>query len=203
MGMVTGVVLSGGTGMRFGCEKGLVRLLSEPMMLPIVRTMQSFAEEVIVAVASGKIGEYSQVLGEDVVLVEDEREGIGPLQGLRSALRAARTEYVVVSPCDTPLLRADVCMTVLGRGMGRDGAVPRVRGYLEPLHASYRREACLHAFERAIAEGKRSPRDAYPFLDLVVVEEEDIKEMDPDLESFMNINTRGDFSRVARLLSSR
>jgi molybdopterin-guanine dinucleotide biosynthesis protein A len=202
-GMLTGVILSGGSSTRFGCEKGLVELGGRPMVSRIIQTMRPIVDEVVVAVAAGRGPEYSRLFGEDVLVVEDDVEGMGPLLGLMTALKAAHGERVAVSPCDTPLLRQEVLEMVLDRGADRDGAVPRIGGYLEPLHASYRRKTCLAAFERALEEGKRRPKDAYPLLDLAIVEEDEIRALDPDLESFMNINTRQDFSAVVSRLQPR
>ena len=199
--MLTGAVLSGGTSTRFGQEKGLVAIDGKPMIALVVATMRAVADEVVVAVARGRGARYSRALGGDVIVVEDEREGLGPLLGLVTALRASSGEYVVVSPCDTPLLNSGVCRVLAGRGMGRDGAVPRIRGYLEPLHASYRRDRCLRAFERTVAGGIRRPKDAYSMLDLAIVEEGDIREVDPHLASFINVNTREELSQVVARLS--
>jgi len=181
----------------------LVALDDEPMVRLVVRTMRSLTDEVVVAVARGRSPDYHRLLGNDVIVVEDELKGGGPLLGLTTALRGASGEYVIVSPCDTPLLRPEMCRAVVNHGRGRDGAVPRIRGYLEPLHASYRRKTCLDAFERTLADGMRRPKDAYRLLELTVVEEAEIRRHDPALESFMNINTREDLSRIANRQSPR
>jgi len=188
--MRTGVVLSGGSSTRFGGEKGLALFRDEPMVCLVVKIMEKVVDEVVVAVAKGRSDDYRRLLDEDVIVVEDDREGIGPLLGLVTAIKAGRGEYVAVSPCDTPLLRSEVVSLVLERGAGKDGAVPMIGGYLEPLHASYRRDVCLAAFEQTIHAGKRRPKDAYPFLDLVTVDEDTIRRVDPDLRSFANVNTR-------------
>ena len=201
--MLTGIVLSGGRGRRFGCEKGLVRLVSEPMAGIVVKTLLSVTDEVIVSVARDMGGKYRSTLGEEVTVVEDRKIGVGPLEGLTTALEVARGDYVIVSPCDTPLIRAEVCRMLFERGRGRDGAVPRIRGYLEPLHASYKRDSCLRAFEEAKARGCRRPKDAYDLLDLVTVEEDEIRALDAQLDHFTNINTREDYERVVASLSER
>lgn len=181
----------------------MVRLVSGPMAGVVVKTLRSVADEVVISVAQGMGEEYRALLGEDVVVVEDRLSGVGPLEGLTTALSVARGDYVIVSPCDTPLIRADVCRLLYERGRGRDGAVPRIRGYLEPLHASYRRDTSLSAFEEAKANGRRRPKDAYAPLDLVIVEEDEIRTLDPELDHFTNINTREDHEKVVARLSER
>ena len=201
--MLTGIVLSGGTSTRFGQEKGLVMLNDEPMVSRVVATMRMLADEVVVAVAGGRAEEYARFLSNDTIIVEDEREGIGPLHGLTTAMRAAGGDYVVVSPCDTPLLRPEMCRAVVDNGEGKDGAVPFVRGYLEPLHACYRRKTCLDAFEQTVASGRRRPKDAYHLLNMARVDEEHIRRFDPHLESFINVNTQEDLAEVMGHISSQ
>jgi molybdopterin-guanine dinucleotide biosynthesis protein A len=203
VGMLTGLVLSGGTGTRFGQEKGLVMLNGQPMVSRVETTLLELADEVVVAVAGGRAKEYKSLLSDTTVIVEDETEGIGPLHGLANAMRAGRGDYVVVSPCDTPLLKSAVCRAIVDSCEGGDGAVPCVRGYLEPLHACYNRKTCLDAFEKTIASGMRRPKDAYHLLDLVTVDEEHIRRFDPSLESFINVNTRQDLADVMALISQR
>jgi len=201
--MLTGIVLSGGTSTRFGQEKGLVMLNDESMVSRVVGTMRTLADEVVVAVAHGRTEEYASVLPEDTAVIEDERGGIGPLHGLTTAMRVARGDYVVVSPCDTPLLRPEMCNAVVDHGKSKDGAVPCVRGYLEPLHACYHRKTCLDAFEQTVASGRRRPKDAFHMLDLATVDEACIRRFDPHLESFINVNTQEDLAKVKARISKR
>lgn len=198
--MLTGAVLSGGTSNRMGEEKGLVKLGGIPMVYYVAKTMELLADEVVVAVAPGMAERYRQVLGEERRIVEDKEAAEGPLAGLVTILREAKGDYVMVSPCDTPFVRLDVCQAIVMFAKGRDGAVPRVRGYLEPLHSAYKRRHCLAAFEEALDEGIRKASDAYKLLRMVHVEEEDLRALDPHLESFWNVNTSEDLEEAERRL---
>jgi molybdopterin-guanine dinucleotide biosynthesis protein A len=188
--MITGAVLSGGGSTRFGEDKGLVTLSGIPMVAHVVRAVRRVADEVLVAVAPGMTSRYSEVLDDDVLVFEDETAGDGPIRGLITSLEGARGDYVLLSPCDAPLLRSDVCRLVTERAKGRDGASPMIGGYLEPLHACYRRDICLKAFKDALASGMRKPKDAYGGLDLLVIDEEEIRAVDANLDSFLNVNTQ-------------
>lgn len=200
--MISGAVLSGGSSSRMGEEKGLVKLGGVPMVYYVAKTMELLADEVVVAVAPGMADAYKQVLGEDKRVVEDEQARAGPLAGLVTALREAKGDYVIVCPCDTPFLRLDVCQAIVMLAKGRDGAVPVVRGYLEPLHSAYKRRHCLAAFEEAIDEGVKKISEAYQLLHMVRIEEEDLRALDPHLESFWNINTAEDLQEAERRLKT-
>jgi len=186
-----------------GDEKGLVKLGGVPMVYYVAKTMELLADEVVVAVAPGMASTYQEILGDSVRVVEDEATSVGPLAGLITALRAAKGDYVMAGPCDTPFLRLDVCQAIVLFAKGRDGAVPIVNGYLEPLHSAYRRRHCLAAFEEAIEEGTHKLSEVYGLLKMVRVQEEDLRALDPHLESFWNINSAEDLEKAEQRLRTR
>jgi molybdopterin-guanine dinucleotide biosynthesis protein A len=183
-----------------GRDKGMIRLGGRPLVTHVATTMAEIVEEIVVAVAAGKSAEYANVLGGNLVFAEDKEADLGPLEGLITALSAAKGDYVLASPCDTPFLKASVCQYTVSSAKGRGGAVPVVRGFQEPLHAVYKRTTALKAFKTTLSAGKRKPTDAYEGLDLVHIPEGVLKELDPRLESFWNLNTPEDLARAeARL----
>jgi molybdopterin-guanine dinucleotide biosynthesis protein A len=200
--MMTGVVLAGGSGTRLGEYKPLVPFGGGALVEYVVRLFRQVVDEVVVSVARGTSDRYSDLLDEDVVIVEDRESGLGPLEGMIVGFRAAAGEYTLMSPCDTPFISKDVCRTIIQTAFGRDGAVPFVHGYFEPLHGSYRTDSSLHAFERALSAGKRKPKDAYEDLDIVAVDEEVLRGFDPELWSFWNINSRTELDRANAHLES-
>ncbi len=189
--MLSGAILSGGLSTRMGEEKGLALLGGKPLISYVAQTLESVADEIVIAVAKGKLGRYREVLGDEFMIAEDERAGVGPLEGLITAMSAAKEDYVLVSPCDTPFLKVDLCKSIV---------LPRIRGSFEPLHGVYRRIKCLAAFEEAIEEGIQRPIDAYRMLDLKYVDEDIIRVADPRLESFWNLNSREDLELAEKKL---
>jgi len=199
--MLSGVVLSGGQSKRLGREKGLALLGGTPLVGHVVRAIGGLADEVLISVAGGMAAIYEGAIEEDVRIVEDSRPRLGPLEGLVSTFGAARGEYVLVAPCDTPFLKAKVCEAVLKEALGKNGAVPVINGYYEPLHAAYHKEAGLRAFESSLKDGKRKVTDAYPIMSLAEVDEATIRRIDPALESFWNMNTAADLAEAEKRLN--
>lgn len=179
-----------------GGEKGLVELCGRPMILSVLDALSRVADDITVAVGSGRGPEYRRVLGRDVVVVEDRAAGRGPLEGLCNAFREARHGSVAVAPCDVPFLRPDIVALLARRAAGREGAVPVVRGYLEPLVAVYSRDAGLDCFAKGLDSGKGKVADALGCLDIRRVVEDDLRAVDPDLVSFWNINSKEDLGRA-------
>lgn len=187
-----------------GQEKGLTLLHGEPLITHVSRAMESVVDEIVVSVSKGMRPRYVEVLDEDYVIVEDRRPGLGPVEGLISGLSAARSEYVLFSPCDTPFLGPKVCELIISSASGADGAVPKTgKSYFEPLHGAYRRRECLSAFGEAVVKGGGRPSYAYEMLDLRFVPEEDLRSVDPTLESFWNINTPRDLKSAEKRIQER
>jgi molybdopterin-guanine dinucleotide biosynthesis protein A len=190
--MITGVVLSGGEGSRMGQDKGLVNLRGDPMVSYVIDAMLGLVDEIVISVAKGQSSKYDEYSEIGFEIVEDGTPGIGPLEGMRCALKVARGDYVLVSPCDTPFLKPGICQMLLSKANGRDGAVPMIKDRFEPVHGAFKKTAAAKAFEAALTTGKRKPSDAYGKLDIAFVDESSLRGIDPVLESFWNLNTPED-----------
>lgn len=187
-----------------GREKGLTMLGGEPFIRHVGRAMHGLVDEFIVSVAEGMTEAYSGVLDDRFVIVEDARPDLGPLGGITSVLASARSDYVLFSPCDTPFLRPAVCKLIVSSSRGADGAVPMTgRSYYEPLHGIYRRSLGLEAFTEALEKGGGSPYFAFSRMRLNFIKEEELRRMDPELESFWNINTTKDLESAESLLRKK
>lgn len=106
---ITGVVLAGGRARRMGGnDKGLLTLAGEPMISHSVRLLKPQVKYLIIN-ANRNIESYSE-LGYPVI--SDSEEGfLGPLAGMLTALDYAKnhckTDYLITTPCDSPLLASD------------------------------------------------------------------------------------------------
>lgn len=183
-----------------GEDKGLAKVGDRPMLLHVVHALSSITADVVVAVGSGCGPGHQELLGPDVRVVEDRTSGRGPLEGLCNAFGAVRGTYVVVAPCDVPLLRTEVLELLVGRSSGRDGAVPVVRGYLEPLVAVYKREEALRRFSNELETGLGRVGKALEGMDICRVEEEDLRRADSQLLSFWNVNSKEDLEAVGEFI---
>ena len=118
-GAVTGVVLAGGRGSRMGGrDKGLVELAGRPMVCQVLDVLAPQVDALLVN-ANRNAAQYRQ-LGYEVIADRDGNYQ-GPLAGMLSGLRAARTPWAVFAPCDAPLTPVDL-VARLGAARRRDDA---------------------------------------------------------------------------------
>ncbi len=198
--MRSGIILAGGRSTRFGGgEKSLKPVNGRPMICHVREAVRPIVDEVVFSFRDegqrDRVFPYLSGSGDPVVY--DELHDIGPLAGVMRALEAARGEYVVIVACDMPFVNPRAIELLFERARGHDAAVPRdAGGFLEPLHAVYRREPMIRAVEASIAAGER--RIAAPLKrlkDVVYVPLEEIRKVDPDLKTFLNVNRAEDLPR--------
>jgi molybdopterin-guanine dinucleotide biosynthesis protein A len=146
-------------------------------------------------------GQALPSLPADIDVVEDEREGRGPLQGLQAGLGAARAHAPVayVSSTDVPLLHPRFVRRVVAAvDDGTDVALPQIHGFPQPLAAAYRTEL-VEVVARLIAEDRMRPAFLFEACRTTRLDAEALlgdpalAALDPELDSVLNLNEPADY----------
>jgi molybdopterin-guanine dinucleotide biosynthesis protein A len=186
------ILLAGGESKRMGQPK---HLLSTPRGTVIdhlhARLSPIFSETLLV-------GRGLPHESPGLRTVEDLYPVRSPLVGIYSGLAAAETDLCFVLACDMPFVRSRLVEDLLSRAFDADAVVPVVRGYHEPLCAVYRKSA-IPVIATALANKEFKVTGIYKHLRLYAVPEEEIRVLDPDLSSFINLNTPRELPLLARL----
>lgn len=188
-----GIVLAGGKSTRMGTSKALLPFGPETMLQRVVRLLgEVVAPIVVVAAPDQELPE----LPADVIVTRDEREGRGPLEGLRAGLTALPpgVEAAYVTSCDVPLLVPDFVRQMLDRARGYDVAVMEIDRFTHPLSAVYRRTTLPH-IEQLLAEDRLRPVFLFEAVRTRRVPPEEMT-ADPGLLTLRNLNTREDYERA-------
>lgn len=193
----SGIILAGGKSSRMGRErdKGLMKFGNKLLISYVMDILSPHVDEIIISLSKKMSYRYSIMMKTDVTFIEDKYENIGPIGGILSSFEIVRGEYVAVAPCDSPFIGSKLYPLLFELAKDHDGAVPKIGEYFEPLHAVYKRETTLNAMKKVMVEGKLKPIDAYSFLDLNFVNQEELVKIDPELKSFTNINTLKDLEK--------
>ncbi len=199
-----GLVLAGGRSSRMGVPKAALEWHGSTLLRRTCGVLQRAGLQPVVVVRAP--GQELPPLPADVEVVDDPREGLGPLQGMAVGLTAlaARADVAFVCSTDLPFLHAELVRRVL-RPFGQpvDGAaldvvLPVARGYPQPLAAAYRTR--LAPVVAALVAADRL-RPAFIFEDATVLRLDDdalladaaLRVADPTLESLVNVNERSDY----------
>jgi len=189
---ITGIVLAGGQGRRFGGGKAMARVGGQALLDRAAGVLSTFCTEVIVAGGSG--GQTTKVTN-TVRHVYDTFELQGPLVGIYSGLQASRTDINVVVACDMPFLNPDLLQELAGLSGKYDIVVPVVAGKAQPTHAVYRLR-CADAIRAALGQGISSPLQFLKRVRTLFVPEGKIAVLDPHFLSFCDVDTQADLEKA-------
>jgi molybdopterin-guanine dinucleotide biosynthesis protein A len=197
------IVLAGGRGRRMGMvEKTLLEFEGKTILERLLENLFRVVDEVILSVRDCAQKEKLMPVLEkfpdrEIRFCFDSREDAGPLEGIRAGLLESRSEYSFVCAGDMPFVNTEVVNLLFEKASGHDAALPRLgnRRY-EPLHAVYSRKMLLE-IEKVFEGGRNSVlTPVFAMQDVVFVEGSEIREIDPELRSFANINTVEEFENM-------
>jgi molybdenum cofactor guanylyltransferase len=190
-----GAILAGGRGSRFhGRNKALLRVGDETILDRTERLFRSFFEEIILVT-----NDPLAYLDRDLVLASDVYDYRSSLTGIHAGLSVADAPHLFVAACDAPFLKPEVVAAVLDHLEPRhDVVIPATRAGLEPLCAIYSRR-CLKRMARHVEERKVKIQWVFGDMQVRKVPESVLAGLDPELDSFMNVNTPEDLEKARRL----
>ena len=195
-GMAT-IILAGGSSTRMGRDKALLAVGESTLLQMLVTRFALEPGPVIVVLRPDQ-----EPAAHNCLTVHDIYRDAGPLGGLHAGLVASPDEVNFVLACDMPLADPELARYMLTRLSDHDAVVPMLARGPEPLFAVYRK-SCLPAVESSIAAGRLRMRDPLDRLDVLYIPEDEIRERDPDLRSFFNINTPEDYREALRIIETQ
>jgi molybdopterin-guanine dinucleotide biosynthesis protein A len=194
---VTAVILAGGMSRRLGRNKALEPFRGEPLIRRVIRRMSQVAANIIVVANDDeRVAELN--LPGHVTPVIDEYPGKGSLGGIYTGLKAAPTQWAVFCACDMPFPSPRLYRALLSNREANDAVVPVVDGRPEPIHAAYSR-ACLGPIREKLAADRLKISGFFDDVRVCYFTEDRVREIDPDLLSFFNINTQKDLEKANQI----
>ena len=186
-----GIVLAGGKSTRMGTSKALLPFGAETMLQRVVRLLTPVVSSIVVVAA---VDQALPDLPGDVIVTRDEREGRGPLEGLRAGLKAlpAGLDAAYVTSCDVPLLVPGFVERMFDLLADHEIALIEIDGFAHPLSAVYRRSTLSHV-ETLLARDRLRPAFLFEIVRTRRVKPEEVAAVDPDLRTLRNLNTPEDY----------
>jgi len=187
---MTGIILAGGESRRMGSDKALLDINGKPMIEHVLAVFAGlFRKTIIVTNTPDNYRKYGVELTGDVLDIR------GSLTGIYSGLLRSGDEYNFVAACDMPFLNSRLIAYMGEIAEGYDAVVPKYSGFLEPLHAVYRK-GILPAIEEQVRKQDRRIRGMFDHLQVRYMTEEEIVRFDPQKQSFRNLNTPKEYKEA-------
>lgn len=198
--MSSALILAGGLGSRLGYrEKALIDINGRPLIQLIIEMLENVVDSIIISVRDRAQGELlASSLSHVYRFAYDEERNMGPMSGILSGLLSCEDEYCFIAACDMPFINNDVVRLLFKRCVDHDAAIPRWEdGFLEPLHAVYRCAPMIRETKKAIERGEKIILAPVFRMNVNFVPVDEIRRFDPDLRTFININTNEDIQELS------
>lgn len=197
------VILAGGFSRRFGSDKGLVLFKNKPLVRHVIDKVSPIVDEILVVVSSEKQKNiFEAVVENSAKFVIDKDGSQSPLVGAMTGFEKTKSQYSILLPCDAPLVSSKILKFLLDIRNNKHAVIPRwPTGYIEPLQAVYHTTSALTAATEALNDGYLNMRSMIKNLKKVrYISTIVLKQIDPELVTFFNVNTPDDLKKANSLL---
>jgi len=185
----TGVILAGGETRRMPIPKAFIRVNGKPIIERTHKVLKGLFSEVFIVTNEPEAYLY---LG--VPMLGDVYNVRGPMTGIFTSLINSKYPWVFVLGCDMPFINYELIRYMASKREGYDAVVPKSlikKGYIEPLFAFYSNRLC-QAMEKALVDGRTGLKDFLKDKKVRYVTSGEIRKIDPEGKSFINLNTPKD-----------
>ncbi len=195
---VTGIILAGGQNTRFsGTNKALLRVGGKCILDRIYDVFSDFFEEIILVT-----NDPLQYLEWDLDIVTDLFPIRSSLTGIHAGLFYMTTPYAFFAACGIPFLKIEMVETILGNiEPGVDIVIPETSQGFEPLCSVYSKQ-CFKPIEQQLVKKDLKIQQIFRKVRVKKIPENILRQNDPDLVSFSNINTPDDLTRAEHIETS-
>ncbi len=192
----SGIILAGGHSRRMGQNKALLphpgnqSITFVEHLVSILTTL--YLEVLIVTQNEAHTTGYTLP---GVRVVFDQVPDHGPLMGLYSGLRAITTQRALVVAVDMPFVQPALLSFLLAQPLTESMLVPRVNDIPQVLLALYPR-SIVPFIEECLRQGRRDPRSLLEIAPVQYIAEEQLRQVDAHLRSFINVNTPEEWGEI-------
>ena len=184
------LILAGGENSRIPFLKGFLEINGTKIIESNVRLLKGIFNRVLISTNSPELYFYLGTL-----MVGDIIKHRGPMTGIYSALNVPDVSDVFVTACDMPFINVILIQHMINKWDGKwDAVIPVFDNRPQPLFGIYSQKIS-GKIEDSIKKGRRSLRELLKRINVLYIKEEEVRSIDTEGKSFVNINTMEDFKR--------
>jgi molybdopterin-guanine dinucleotide biosynthesis protein A len=193
------IILAGGRSSRMGSDKALLSLPGAQQVTFVEHLVSLITthcpEVVLVARDAAQASQFASLttLAGRVQIITDLIPGGGPLMGLYSGLRAIHASRALLAAVDMPFVSSAMLALLLAQATDEAVLLPVVDNAPQVLLAVYP-SVLLPIIEERLQAGQRGPRSLLEKVPVRYLPEAQLRAVDPQLRSFINVNTPEEFA---------
>ena len=184
------LILAGGENKRIPFLKGFLDIREGRILEVSIQRLRKIFNRIIL---STNMPEYYYYLG--LPMVGDIIQVRGPMTGIFSVLSLPDVSAVFVTACDMPDINGILITYIADRWRSQyDAVIPVFNNEPQPLFGVYAK-SIARRMEEALHREKRSLKGFLRDSNVLYIQEADVRKIDPEGRSFVNINTMQDFEK--------
>ncbi len=201
---MTGTILAGGENRRIPLLKGHMEINGEKIIDSSVNLVKSLFGRVVISTNTPELYFYC-----GVPMIGDIINQRGPLTGIFSVLSNIKDDAIFVVACDMPFLNEQLMQYMVDKYRSQksevrsqkstqekyDAVIPVFEGKPQPLFGIYSKNI-LGIIEERLNKGLKRLKDLLTEINVLYIKEEEVRQIDPEGRSFLNINTMEDLEKV-------
>lgn len=195
--LFSSIALAGGKSQRLGRDKLRELVGGKPLIKRVIERLTELNSVIIIVAGAAQDVSFFPS-GKRIKVVSDVYPGGGVLGGIYTGLVASESFYNLVVACDMPFLNTALLSYLIEAADGYDAVVPRLNGFIEPLHAVYAK-SCLPFIEKEVQTGRRDIRCFFSCVKVRYIESEEVDRFDLERLSFFNINNENDLEKAREI----
>jgi molybdopterin-guanine dinucleotide biosynthesis protein A len=196
------VILAFKTAKGFSEDKGTTQVEGKPLLRRVVDAVEGCTDETIIVTESQEqINLYQKLVSPDVEFIVCSDASKGPLAMALCGLEAAKGNYTLLLPNDSPFISSEVLNLLFDLSTNKAAVVPRSPdSEPEPLQSVYNTTQAIEVAKAAIAEGDYEIEALVErlrcirYLSTMVIEQ-----LGPELKTFFRVKNPIDFKKAAVL----
>jgi molybdopterin-guanine dinucleotide biosynthesis protein A len=185
------VILAGGENKRLSVIKGFLEINGRRIIESNIKLLNGIFRRVVISTNTPDL-----YFSFGIPMVGDILKCRGPITGVLSTLIALEASEIFVTACDMPFIKPELIRYIVCKwGKEGDAVIPIFDNKPQPLLGIYSKRIS-ESMEKSIKHGERSLKGFLERANVLYITEEEIRAIDPEGRSFVNINTMEDYEKV-------
>jgi len=185
------LILAGGENKRLPMLKGFLEIDGKRIIESNIDLLERIFDKVIISTNNP---EHYFYLGRP--MIGDTMSHRGPMTGILSTLNLPEISEIFVTACDMPFISGELIRSIVDQWNKKwDAVIPVFDKRPQPLLGIYSKNIAQN-MENSIKNGTRSLRKFLEGIHVLYINEKDIRKIDREGKSFVNINTPEDVENV-------
>jgi len=181
----TAIILAGGKSKRMGFDKQLIEINNEYLIDKIIKELIPKFKQIIIISNTPKLYNLKEI-----EVYSDIIKDVGPLGGVYTGLKYAKSKYSYIIACDMPNINhdyIDYIKSIVESDNVCQAVITKYKNWIEPFNAVYSKEL-ISKIEKYFDGNERSINKFLENSDVKFIEEDIARNFSYNWDMFVNLN---------------